>query len=363
MIEENEILFSIIVPVYNTEKYIKKCLESIKVAIDLDCEVIIINDGSTDNSETIIKKFINSLSPIYKKRFIYKKKENKGLSDTKNVGISLARGQYISVVDSDDYISDDFYTIARKYVGKYSVIIYDLYIVHERHKEYNYTARACMEGKNDQILGFLSGAMQGSSCNKIIKRELYSNYQFPTNVEYEDVAVTPFILIDADKIKYVPYPLYYYLQREKSIVSTNTLISAFYKICENISKQITKTKDLDKYKYIINEFFIERLLENLYEDYKKNNTKFINNIKIFSQNNKSVIKYIIDNDTIHKLENHYSKRQKDLLNYICIDLYNEKYIDIKLKLFTKRFINYIRRTVKSFTNFIFILIGGTRWKK
>ena len=110
--EKSKFLFSIIVPVYNTEKYVEKTLKSIYEAIDRDCEVIVVNDGSKDNSEEIIKKFINALPEEYKNNFVYVKKDNKGLADTKNVGIAKARGEFISVVDSDDYIDKNFYKIA-----------------------------------------------------------------------------------------------------------------------------------------------------------------------------------------------------------------------------------------------------------
>ena len=167
----NDVLFSIIVPVYNTGKYIKKCLTSIINAIDTDCEVIIINDGSTDDSENIIRDFIEELPDKFKKRFIYKYKENKGLADTKNVGIELSSGKYISVIDSDDYISDDFYTVARRYVNEgYDVIVYDLYIIFENKEKNiesgkknqkqvlnNYVARACKDDKADLKLALLCG--------------------------------------------------------------------------------------------------------------------------------------------------------------------------------------------------------------
>ena len=114
--EKSKFLFSIIVPVYNTEKYVEKTLKSIYEAMDRECEVIVVNDGSKDNSEEIIKKFINALPEEYKNNFVYVKKDNKGLADTKNVGIAKARGEFISVVDSDDYIDKNFYKIAREYV-------------------------------------------------------------------------------------------------------------------------------------------------------------------------------------------------------------------------------------------------------
>ena len=100
-INNKSFLFSIIVPVYNTEKYVEKCLNSIQKAMDTDCEVIIVNDGATDNSDSIIKEYINKLPDKYKENFVYVTKENKGLADTKNVGISFARGKFISVVDSE----------------------------------------------------------------------------------------------------------------------------------------------------------------------------------------------------------------------------------------------------------------------
>ena len=149
---KEDFLFSIIVPVYNTEKYIRKCLDSILEAIDIDCEVLIINDGSTDNSEKIALDFIYELPEKYKNNFKYIKKENKGLADTKNVGLKNARGKYISCVDSDDYISKDFYEIARKQINEgYEIIIYDVYVVFEKDKKMNYLSRAYTDYKNEFI--------------------------------------------------------------------------------------------------------------------------------------------------------------------------------------------------------------------
>lgn len=365
---KSDILFSIIIPVFNTGKYIEKCLDSVKKAMDTDCEVIIVNDGSQDNSEEIIKKYIDDLPIEYKDKFIYKYKENKGLADTKNVGIELARGKYISVVDSDDYIADNFYTLARKYVEQdYDVIIYDLYIVYENKKKKdengkdivlsNYIARAYREDKERSKDALLCGAMQGSSCNKIIKKSLYEPYKFPTNKEYEDTAVTPFIIEDAKKIKYIPYPLYYYLQREKSIVATNTYISAFYKICENISNVLIEKGKYDVYNEVINEFFVNRALETLYEDYRKNKKKFNDNIISFAINNKKTIEFIINNEMVYKQDNWYSPRQKKLINSLFVNLLNEKYKDVKKEFFMRKFINYIRKCYRAMIHLIKTIIG------
>lgn len=354
---EKDILFSIIVPVYNTEKYVIKCLDSIKNAIKEDCEVIIVNDGSTDNSEKIIKEYIEKLPDQYKDRFIYNVKSNKGLADTKNVGISLAKGKYISVIDSDDYISDDFYDIARRYIDEGNeIIIYDLYVIFEKNPEYTYVARACVDKEKDIKRALISGAMQGSSCNKIIKKSLYEPYKFPTNKEYEDTSVTPFILMDTEKIKYIPYPLYYYLQREKSIVASNTYISAFYKICENISNELAKRGDLKKYHEVIDEFFVRRMLEIMYEDYKKSKKDFKANMLNFFKNNKQVVNYILENEMAYK-DNQYSVRQKTVLNNLLVNCKNEDLSKITKLFFARRLVAYVRRLFGQSINLVKAIFG------
>ena len=95
--------FSIIVPVYNVEKYLEKCLESILNQTFKDFEAIIVNDGSTDNSQEIIDKYVNKDQKIFKSF----KKENGGLSDARNFGIERAKGEYIVFLDSDDYIDEN----------------------------------------------------------------------------------------------------------------------------------------------------------------------------------------------------------------------------------------------------------------
>ena len=173
--KNNDILISIIVPVYNTSKYLVKCLDSIYAAIDNDCEVIIVNDGSTDDSERIIKDYISNLkNETYKNNTVYIYKENKGLADTKNVGIKKSRGKFISVVDSDDRINKNFYRDAREYLDKNDMVIYDLYTDYEDDPKYNHIIRAAREDCLDsKVSKFVHGAMQGSSCNKIIKKDFH----------------------------------------------------------------------------------------------------------------------------------------------------------------------------------------------
>lgn len=106
---------SVIVPVYNTEKYVKKCLESIIKQTMQDFEIIVVDDGSTDDSANIIKEVISNNENVEIK---YYKKENGGLSDARNYGIRFATGKYISFIDSDDYIDEDLYKDLEKHIDE-----------------------------------------------------------------------------------------------------------------------------------------------------------------------------------------------------------------------------------------------------
>ena len=96
---------SVIVPVYNVENYVEKCLKSLVKQTLQDIEIIIVNDGSTDNSENIIKEFIK----LYGEKIKYVTKENGGLSDARNYGMKFASGEYIAFLDSDDYVDITLY--------------------------------------------------------------------------------------------------------------------------------------------------------------------------------------------------------------------------------------------------------------
>jgi glycosyltransferase involved in cell wall biosynthesis len=99
----NNIKVSIIVSVYNTENYLKRCLDSLVCQTLNDIEIVIVNDGSQDNSQLIIDQYYNK----YSEKIIPLIKENGGLSETRNLGLKYAKGEYISFIDSDDYVEKD----------------------------------------------------------------------------------------------------------------------------------------------------------------------------------------------------------------------------------------------------------------
>ncbi len=111
-------LISIVVPVYNTERYLKKCLESLQKQSYEKIEIIIVNDGSPDNSEIIIEQFLNNDS-----RFKYMKKPNGGLSSARNMGIDNAQGDYLAFVDSDDWVSESYISDLYNNIGDSEIAI------------------------------------------------------------------------------------------------------------------------------------------------------------------------------------------------------------------------------------------------
>ena len=106
---------SVIIPVYNTEKYVRKCLESVKNQTFKDIEIIVVNDGSTDNSSKIIEEFIEENKEL---NIRHLQKLNGGLSDARNFGIEHATGEYICFVDSDDFIDINLFSDLEKYIDK-----------------------------------------------------------------------------------------------------------------------------------------------------------------------------------------------------------------------------------------------------
>ena len=146
----------------------------------------------------------------------------------------------------------------------------------------------------------------------------------------------------------MPYPFYYYLQREKSIVATNTYVSAFYKICENISEVIRKqNNEFEKYKYIVNEFITIRILEIFNEDFNKNKEKFVSNLEDFEKKNKNTINYILESNMLYSLNNGYSERQKKLLQDIFKTLSEGNCGKVKEILTKRKIVNYFRNILMS----------------
>lgn len=210
---------SVIVPVYNVEDYLRKCIDSIIDQSYKNIEIILVDDGSPDGCPAICDEYAK-----WERRIKVIHKGNGGLSDARNSGILESSGEYIAFVDSDDYIAADFIKVlldqAVKHEADISVCnfyrVYDQKLVAET-KPVHFAELTNIEAMRD-VFAYPS-LCDIMSCNKLYKRELFvkNEVAFPVGKIYEDDFVTYKLCYYADRVVFIDEPLYYYTQREGSI--------------------------------------------------------------------------------------------------------------------------------------------------
>ena len=200
---------SIIIPVYNVEKYIGKCLDSLVNQTLEDIEIIVVNDGSPDNSQKIIDKYVEKY-PNKIKSFI---KENGGQGSARNLGLKYAKGKYISFVDSDDWLEknaiEEMYNEAIK--SKSDIVICDM-VDHFNNNKTLYHNCTIYDNVYE---------VTPSACNKIFKRSIISNIKFLGKLWYEDFNFTTKILLKKPTISVISKPFYNCHCREVSTMNNN----------------------------------------------------------------------------------------------------------------------------------------------
>lgn len=210
---------SIIVPVYNTEKYLKKCLDSLINQTFKDMEIIIINDGSTDNSEDIIKEYQEKYSNKIKSY----KKENGGLSSARNYGITKANGEYIAFIDSDDYIDLELFEKLEKEINNNTDLIkIKLSKVNNKYEQVEkidgpvFSNKTGEEAFNELVF---KDILIEPACLYIYKKEIFikNNFKFALSKYNEDFGLTPLIILKSGSVSSLDIYGYYYLQTQESI--------------------------------------------------------------------------------------------------------------------------------------------------
>lgn len=232
-------LVSVIVPVYNVEKYIIKCLESIKSQTLDDFECLIIDDGSKDSSIKLAEEYIKD-----DKRFVIHHKENGGLSDARNFGINIAKGEYISFIDSDDYLDERLLELSYEMAKKHNsdICTFDMYYVwQDGSKSVSLGGKLeCSSYKENNDLLFINN----SANNKIYRNSFMKDKRFIKGMWYEDLATIPVLIAKANNISYVNEPLYYYVQREGSIShNASEKIFDIYAALKNVEDKLNITSD------------------------------------------------------------------------------------------------------------------------
>ncbi len=288
-------MISVIVPVYNVEKYIEKCLKSLVEQTLKNIEIIIVNDGSTDNSKKIISKFAEKYSNIK-----YYEKTNGGLSSARNYGIKYANGEYVAFLDSDDYVEKNLYELMYKkalqensdmvecdfiweYYGKNGEIVKTKKDKRKKFKTLNQYV------KNARVVAW----------NKLIKKQIIDdfNIRFPEGLIYEDIEFFYKLFPHLNKISYVNIYGIHYVQRNGSILNSNPeKIGDIFKILDNVIKYY---RDLDiyenemKYRYrrILLGSSMKRILKIKDKKLKKN--FFLKTLKSLNMKQKNEKKSIV----------------------------------------------------------------------
>lgn len=299
---------SVIVPVYNTEKYIEKCLDSILMQEYDNYEIIVVNDGSTDNSKKIIEKYEKK----YHEKIKLFSKENGGLSDARNYGVSKAKGEYLCFIDSDDYIAKDLFKSLEKYIdNEIDLIKYKCILVDENYKEIEK-----IDGPNFECDTGEGGFNKLCFHDKLIepawlylcRREYFieNNFEFPVNKYHEDFAIIPFMIISAKTVVSTDIYGYYYVQSANSITRNGNaektkkraydMLEHYDNLIKKLSEKNFQKITLDNFKVYMSNCLIlkfEELPKKYQKEYIKEikKRKIIDNIK--SKNIKQLIKKIL----------------------------------------------------------------------
>lgn len=208
---------SVIIPVYNVEKYIKKCLLSVLNQTYKNLEIIVVNDGTKDGSVSKVNEIINDTKD---ERIILLEKENGGLSSARNFGIKHATGKYIIFVDSDDYISENMIEnlVLKAESGNYDLVETNYCLVFEDKLNIKNVPNIAFNNVRD----FLAKG-RVNAWNKIFLKKIIddNNIEFQEGIYYEDIGFSQKYVLNSKKIAYIDDISYFYLQRGDSIIGSN----------------------------------------------------------------------------------------------------------------------------------------------
>lgn len=210
---------SIIIPIYNQEAYLEECLSSIINQSGIDYEVILVNDGSTDGSEDICRKYTRRYSNF---KYIYQ--NNAGLGEARNTGLTYAHGKYLLFLDSDDAIQKNSIGKLFSYAEENAadIVYFDEMVCDEKLAVQSIVKT--YQGMDTRILKLkaLELSMHPSHiCARLYKRRIFDNTKF-ANIWYEDMEIFPQLIAKAERLYYYKVPIYYYRQHKKGITYQET---------------------------------------------------------------------------------------------------------------------------------------------
>lgn len=281
---------SIIVPVYNTGDKLKKCIDSLVNQTVKDIEIIIINDGSTDNSKEVIEEYIKNNSRKNEVKIEFYSKENEGIAKTRNYGIEKANSDYILFVDSDDYIDKKLIEKLSKYIEQnIDLIKFKLQRVNEKGEILEKTDGPIFEnttGEEGFNKLYSKDVLLDSPCVYLIKKELFKKNKFTFKRTYhEDFGLMPLLIVSAKSMVSTPHYLYSYVQSENSLMRNNNYEKTLKRIedvwfhYDNAMKCIEKMNLEKTTKENIKIYYTNAVILKIYELQPKDQKQFIKQIK------------------------------------------------------------------------------------
>ena len=296
--------FSIIIPVYNTSRFLPKCFDSILSQSFKDYEVIIINDGSTDNSLKIIEKYCKRYSDIFS--FITIK--NQGPSIARNMGIKKAKGDYLIFVDSDDYIEKNLLKkIDAVTQNEIDLVRFQLKTINSNYK----LIERFHEEEFKELTGpeafekitnyhYIETAWAYAYNRKFFTK---NKFKFMSGIYHEDFALIPLIIIKAESVVSIDYIGYNYVQRNDSIMSSNDYVKTVKKVYDFLKgfdylyEEVNKLEIDEKYKKIFISFIANSTILKARELNKEDLKDYTIELK-----NRKMYDLILDNTLARKLK-------------------------------------------------------------
>lgn len=270
-------MISVIIPVYQVEKHLRRCLDSVITQTFSDLEIILVNDGSTDSSGKICDEYAEKDSRI---KVIHQ--ENQGLSAARNAGLDIAKGDFIGFVDGDDYIEpamyENLYQAAIE--NNADITICNFHRVDDSNKTLFYSNLKAWTGNSKDFVK-KDGIRYNYVWHKLYKKNLFKNIRFPVGRQWEDLFIMHDVFWHAEKITIIPYIGYNYVAHSQSITSAHAN-EARLDCCDGILARINFLAKVDATREVIH-FWASQLYV-FWEEYRKAGT--LNNPKIHKRWNK-----------------------------------------------------------------------------
>ena len=302
----HEEMISVIIPCYNVSKYISKCIESILNQSYKKLEIIMVDDCSTDDTCKVLEKY----SLIDSRIKVLKNDNNMGAAYSRNRGFSESHGNFISFIDSDDYIDDNFYEsmINKLLENNADVSVCDIKVFYEENNKE--VISKCFDGEDISIINVIKSGLVASSSNKLFRRHLIKNYHYPEGIINEDIPVVIPALLNAKNIVYVDNTYYHYIQRNDSVQNSKFSLKKFdiiksleltFKIIENVDNY-QEFREILIYNQIINLLIYDIVrVKSFFERYKVLLNYYELTKSYDLSSNKYFLDYIDKLDKSHKI--------------------------------------------------------------